>query len=74
MAKRSLRIAGHSTSVSLEDEFWDALGEIAGLRGVSVNGLVAEIDAGRGRRGLTSALRAYALAHFRGQRRPGRRS
>jgi len=66
MAKRSLRIAGHATSVSLEAEFWEALGDIAAGRGVAVARLVAEIDAGRGARGLSSAIRRFVLAHYRG--------
>lgn len=62
--KRSLRIAGHATSVSLEPEFWRALGEIARRRRVSVAALVAEIDAGR-RAGLSSAIRLFVLASCR---------
>lgn len=59
--KRSLSIAGHRTSVSLETAFWEALGRIARSRGMSVPALVAEIDAGRGAGNLSSALRVYAL-------------
>lgn len=58
--KRSVRIAGHPTSVSLEPEFWDALKEIAKRRGLSMNELVAEIDTGRSTN-LSSALRVYVL-------------
>lgn len=60
--KRSVLIAGHATSVSLEPEFWDALRRIAAARGLSLNALVAEIDARRGARNLSSALRVHALA------------
>ncbi len=63
--KRSVTIAGHPTSVSLEQEFWDALAEIAEGRGLSVGRLVSEIDAGRGRGGLSSAIRVHVLAHYR---------
>lgn len=63
--KRSVTIAGHRTSVSLEDEFWRALGDIAAERGVSASKLISEIDAGRGGRGLSAAIRVYVLAHFR---------
>ena len=63
--KRSVTIAGHRTSVSLENEFWTALGEIARHRGISVSGLIAEIDEKRGNRGLSSALRVHILDHFR---------
>lgn len=58
--KRSVVIAGHRTSISLENAFWDALRELAGARSISVNQLVTEID--RGRRGnLSSAIRTYVL-------------
>ncbi len=63
--KRSVTIAGHRTSVSLEDEFWQALGDIASERGVSASKLIAEIDSGRGARGLSTAIRVFVLAHFR---------
>lgn len=59
--KRSVLIAGHATSVSLEPEFWDALRGIAAARGLSLNALVAEVDARRGGRNLSSALRVHAL-------------
>lgn len=62
--KRSVTIAGHATSVSLEPEFWEALGEIARRRGVSVNALVAEVDAGRAGN-LSSALRVFVLGEAR---------
>jgi predicted DNA-binding ribbon-helix-helix protein len=59
--KRSVMIAGHATSVSLEDEFWAALREIAAQRGLSLNALIAEIDQRRGGRNLSSALRVHVL-------------
>ena len=62
--KRSVRIAGHATSISLEAEFWQALGEIAASRGVSVAALVAAIDAERGT-GLSSAIRVFVLQSCR---------
>jgi predicted DNA-binding ribbon-helix-helix protein len=62
--KRSVRIAGHATSVSLEREFWQALGLIARRRQVSVAALVAAIDAGR-TGSLSSAIRLYVLARAR---------
>jgi predicted DNA-binding ribbon-helix-helix protein len=58
--KRSVLIAGHPTSVSLEAEFWDALKEVASTRGVSVNALIEEIDAGRAGN-LSSAVRVFVL-------------
>jgi predicted DNA-binding ribbon-helix-helix protein len=58
--KHSVLIAGHHTSVSLEDAFWDALTEIAGKRGVSLNALIAHIDGTR-TGNLSSALRVFVL-------------
>ena len=47
ISRRSIVIAGHKTSVSLEDEFWNSLKEIAGQRGMTVAGLVGAIDRDR---------------------------
>jgi len=58
--KRSVRIAGHRTSVSLEDAFWDELTRIAAEREQSINALIASIDAGRGGN-LSSAVRVFIL-------------
>ena len=64
--KRSLTLRGHRTSVSLEDEFWDALRQIAAERGTALNALAAEVDAARPADvGLASALRVFALTRFR---------
>jgi len=66
--KRSIAIAGHRTSISIEDPFWEALGEIAAARGGSVAGLVAEIDGARAPGvNLSSALRLAALDWYRGR-------
>ena len=62
--KRSILIAGHATSLSLETEFWLALQEIARQRGVSLNRLVASVDAGRAGN-LSSALRVFVLDCYR---------
>jgi predicted DNA-binding ribbon-helix-helix protein len=70
--KRSVRIAGHPTSVSLEPEFWDALKDIAKIRGLSINELVAEVDAGRSTN-LSSALRVYVLTSLRARSANARR-
>jgi predicted DNA-binding ribbon-helix-helix protein len=62
--KRSVVLAGHRTSISLEAEFWSALRIVATRRRTSVNALVAEIDAARdaARPGnLSSALRVFVL-------------
>ena len=59
--KRSVSIAGHRTSLSLEPEFWDALNALAAVRALPVAGLVAAIDEARGRTNLSSALRVAVL-------------
>jgi predicted DNA-binding ribbon-helix-helix protein len=59
--KRSLTVAGHRTSLSLEPEFWQALQAAARSEGKTVARLVAEIDAGRGERNLSSAVRVWLL-------------
>jgi predicted DNA-binding ribbon-helix-helix protein len=60
MKKRSVVLAGHRTSVSLENAFWDALKAIAGNRNSTVNQLVTEIDKQRDGN-LSSAIRVYVL-------------
>lgn len=65
VVKRSIVIAGHKTSVSLEDEFWDALKEIAARRSVTLSDLVANIDASRSQGNLSSAIRLFVLDYFR---------
>lgn len=60
--KRSLTIAGHRTSLSLEPEFWEALQGAAAARNISVAALVGEIDGARGERNLSSAVRVWLLA------------
>jgi len=61
LSKRSVALAGHATSVALEPEFWVVLDRIAAARSLSKAQLLAEIDAGRGRRPLASACRLLAL-------------
>jgi predicted DNA-binding ribbon-helix-helix protein len=62
LVKRSFSLAGHRTSVALEQEFWDALAQMAQARGQSLSALVAATDAARGpNRPLASALRVLAL-------------
>ncbi len=64
--KHSLTLRGHRTSVSLEDEFWQAFRDIAQQRGQTLNALAAEIDAERGVDiGLASAIRLFVLRHYR---------
>jgi predicted DNA-binding ribbon-helix-helix protein len=61
VVKRSLVIAGHRTSISLEDAFWRRLRRIAVERGLSLNRLAAIIDASRGDANLSSAIRVFVL-------------
>ncbi|PZQ16917.1 MAG: hypothetical protein DI534_16180 [Leifsonia xyli] len=65
IVKRSVVVAGHKTSVSLEDAFWHALKDIARERGASLRGLVAEIDSNRRGGNLSSAVRLFVLDHYR---------
>jgi predicted DNA-binding ribbon-helix-helix protein len=65
--KRSLSIAGHRTSISLEQEFWDALAEAAAAKQKSTSALVVEIDKQRQQHNLSSALRVWVLNHLRAQ-------
>ena len=78
LRKRSVMVAGHRTSISLEEAFWQALTEIAGARGLSLNALVSEIDArrallsdapdrGGGGGNLSGAIRVYVLEWYRGR-------
>jgi predicted DNA-binding ribbon-helix-helix protein len=65
--KRSIVIARHKTSVSVEDEFWDSLKEIAGARGTTVAALVGTIDGDREHANLSSAIRLFVLGVYRDQ-------
>ncbi len=58
--KRSVEIAGHRTSVSIEQPFWDALKDLADREDISVNVLIAKIDGAR-EHNLSSAIRVYVL-------------
>lgn len=69
LLKRSVTIAGHRTSVSLEAEFWQALAEIAAESKRPLARLIGEVDKREGRdKNLSSALRLFVLAHYRGRR------
>ena len=63
--KRSIVIAGHKTSVSLEEAFWKGLKEIATARDMTLSELVASIDTGRHQGNLSSAIRLFVLDHYR---------
>lgn len=62
--KRSITVAGHRTSVTLEEPFWDSLKEIADGRRQSVNALIAEIDRSQPEN-LSSAIRVFILGHYK---------
>jgi len=62
--KRTIVVAGHTTSVSLEDEFWNFLKEIADERDETLRDLVAEINEGRDEHcNLSSAIRLFVLGY-----------
>ena len=63
--KRSLTIAGHRTSLSLEDDFWEALKQIGKVQERSIAQLIEEIDSKRGDRSLSGAVRSAVLEHYR---------
>jgi predicted DNA-binding ribbon-helix-helix protein len=65
VVKRSIVIAGHKTSVSLEDAFWKGLKEIAGGRDMTLSDLVATIDSERQHGNLSSAIRLFVLDFYR---------
>jgi predicted DNA-binding ribbon-helix-helix protein len=64
VVKRSVKINGHTTSVSLEDAFWSALKEIAAGRKMTLAELVGLINARREQPNLSSAIRLFVLKHF----------
>jgi len=63
--KRSVSIAGHRTSISLEEPFWQQLREIAEREKLSVQALIGRIDAERGEQNLSSAIRVFVLMDLR---------
>jgi len=67
VVKRSIVIAGHKTSVSLEDAFWKGLKEIASGRDMTLSDLVATIDSERRHGNLSSAIRLFVLDYYRAQ-------
>jgi predicted DNA-binding ribbon-helix-helix protein len=67
VVKRSIVIAGHKTSVSLEDAFWKGLKEIAAMRNIPLSDLVSTIDNERQHGNLSSAIRLFVLDHYRTQ-------
>jgi predicted DNA-binding ribbon-helix-helix protein len=72
IVKRSVVLAGRQSSVSLEDEFWNALKKIANDRYVTLSELVSGIDKQRQHGNLSSALRLFVLEYYRGKaEKPG---
>lgn len=67
VVKRSIVIAGHKTSVSLEDAFWRGLKEIAQGQQMTLSDMVGEIDTGRQQGNLSSAIRLFVLDKVRMQ-------
>jgi predicted DNA-binding ribbon-helix-helix protein len=66
--KHSFTIAGHRTSISLEEAFWTALKEAAAAERMSLAALMSQIDQNRGEAGLSSAVRVWILDYVRTQR------
>ena len=67
VAKRSIVAAGHKTSVSLEDAFWNSLKEIASGRNITLSDLITAIDSERRQGNLSSAIRLFVLNFYRNQ-------
>jgi predicted DNA-binding ribbon-helix-helix protein len=67
VVKRSIVVAGHKTSVSLEEPFWSGMKEISQERAITLSELVGEIDTNRQLGNLSSAIRLFVLDHFRGR-------
>jgi predicted DNA-binding ribbon-helix-helix protein len=65
--KHSILINGHKTSISLEDDFWNSLKEIAKERGGTLSQLIAKIDAERKFANLSSAIRLFVLQYYQDQ-------
>jgi predicted DNA-binding ribbon-helix-helix protein len=70
IAKHSVAIRGHRTSVSLEDAFWKAVREIAHRRGMTLSELIEHIDNNRKQGNLSSAIRLFVFEEYRGQIEP----
>jgi predicted DNA-binding ribbon-helix-helix protein len=63
-------IGGHKTSVSLEDEFWQGLKQIAAQRNLTLANLVATIDADDRQGNLSSTIRLFVLDYYRARANP----
>ena len=71
VVKRSIVVAGHKTSVSLEEAFWNGMKEISGERNMTLSELVGEIDGKRQQGNLSSAIRLFVLDHFKSRAAAG---
>jgi predicted DNA-binding ribbon-helix-helix protein len=74
VAKRSVRVGAHNTSIAMEAAFWDGLKSIADAQGIPVNQLVATIDKERRKRrykNLSSAIRLFVLNYYRQENERG---
>ena len=67
VVKRSIVVAGHKTSVTLEDAFWNGMKEIASGRNITLSDLVTTIDSERQQGNLSSAIRLFVLDSYRNQ-------
>jgi predicted DNA-binding ribbon-helix-helix protein len=65
VVKRSIVVANHKTSVSLEEAFWNGMKEISSARNMTLSELVGEIDNNRQQGNLSSAIRLFVLDYFR---------
>jgi predicted DNA-binding ribbon-helix-helix protein len=65
VVKRSIVVAGHKTSVSLEEAFWNGMKEISAARNMTLSELVGEIDGNRQQGNLSSAIRLFVLDYFK---------
>ena len=65
VVKRSIVVASHKTSVSLEEAFWNGMKEISSARNMTLSELVGEIDGNRQQGNLSSAIRLFVLDYFR---------
>lgn len=68
VVKRSIVVAGHKTSVSLEEAFWTGMKEISDARDMTLSEMVGEIDTKRTQGNLSSAIRLFVLDHYRSDR------
>jgi len=64
IVKRSVVVRGHNTSVTLEDEFWQGVRDIAARRRMTLAALIEEIDCGRHQSNLSSHIRLFVLEYY----------